>query len=36
MTKFIIIEIVYGVVIALFFKKPGYFPMVVERKAQIQ
>ena len=29
-------DIIYGAVIALYFKKPGHFPMVVEKKAQIQ
>jgi hypothetical protein len=26
----------HGAVIALHFKKPGHFPMVIEKKAQIQ
>ena len=27
---------IHGAVIALYFEKPGHFPMVVKRKAQIQ
>ena len=29
-------ETTHSAVIALYFKKPGHFPMVVDRKAKIQ